>query len=622
MNLLYFYIYSKQDFINLFELLLQTAFINSSFDGIEIAIFTLNAYKKQLEEKLNKLKLPIKIITTQQTSFSDFETSYSRYKIFKYYYIAKYTKILFLDLNNIINKDLRLLFDIDIDNDKIYVLEEGTISQEKYGKNLFIDILDLRNSDYDEVSKTTSFNTDIMLFNNSKENEKLFNQILEQINQSNTKEEPLAYAVYNCITNKQYDNQLLKNYVKEEDALTGNTLTGNTLTGNTLTGNTLTGNTLTGNTLENVQETNLEIIHHFSLDDYTTLIPQSLENTYKELFKLSDISEEKNTDANVVEIISVPENEIVKIVERQLSVANARSLENLFEICNNYRITNLSFVECGVGRGGSLSVMKYSSYNNEVFGFDNFGRMPDLSAKDIGFLNKYCPFTDTGKKGDNFSGGIENVEKTFNLLNIPFKNVSLFKGDMSEIVPFHKNKCGKIGVLKIDTLRYHATKTCLLELYDQVVQGGTIIINNYHSRVGVKYALEEFFRNMKLKLDLISLDEDVYFYKGGVQVYKNKPTENKPTENKPTILLNPILSTILNLKYTHSSFGELYFRNSNILEIIDVKGTSSKGIYTIINHNTIQCSLDSKSYLFIFNTNVSAFITIDMNLKKTIGFRN
>jgi len=610
MNLLYFHIYTKKEFIKLFELLMQTAFINSNFDGIDIAVFTLSAYKKELEDKLNGLKLPIKFITIQEKAFSNFEACYSRYKIFNYYYITNYNKILFLDLNNIINKDLRILFDIDIDIDKLYVLEEGTISEEKYGKNLFIDILDEKNSDYNEVSKKTAFNIDIMLFSNSKENQKLFTQILDQINESEIKEDTLAYVVYNCIINEQYDNQLLKNYVKE------NTLQENTLQENTLQENTLQENTLQENTLQekeiSSEITNLEIIQHFPLENYSNLIPETIENVYKGIFKSLTIPKENNE--NSVESVHVPENEISKIVEKKFSVANSRTLENLFQICNKYRSTNLSFVECGVGKGGSLSIMKYASYMNSVFGFDNFGEMPELSAKDIGFFNKYCPFNDLGKKGDNFSGGIQNVEKTFNTLNIAFKNVSLFKGDMNEILTFHKNKCRKIGVLKIDTFRYHSTKESLVQLFDQVIQGGTIIINNYHSRVGVKYALDEFCRNMKLKRRLISVEEDIYFYKGGVQIYKQK--EDKQTSDR----LNPMLSRILNLKYTHSLFGEMYFRPKNIIE---TSGNSpSTGTYTIINDNTIQCNINSNQYIFIFNINLTSFISIDKNLKKTVGFKN
>jgi hypothetical protein len=575
MNLLYFNVYQKKECIKLFEILLHSAFIHSNFDDIKIVIFTFLIYKKEIEDAIKHLNLPIQIATIQTSSLSEMEIRSSRFKIFKFYYIQQYSKILFLDLNVLIHGNIPLLFNLDIEKDKIYVLEQGTISEERNGKLLLKHVLDERNYDYEEMSQKTAFHTDIMLFSQSKENEKLFTDVLNHIGNNPQEMQGFEnpYIVYNAFVSKQYDNQLLKNYVFEKEKV------------------------------------ELSILQYFpTSEENTTTIIKTVQQDYLELFKKVDSQLVVKKEVNNI-TIEFPTKIIETIIENKLSLASEQSLSTVFNLCRDFRNNSLSFVECGVGKGGCLSLMKYASYDNKVFGFDNFAGMPELSAKDIGFNNRFCPFNDFGKRGDNISEGVENVEKTFNRLDISFKNVSLMKGMFETTLSLNKNKIGKIGVLKIDALRYVSVKQSLNELFDQVIHGGVVIVNNYYTRVGVKYALDEFIRCMRLNADLTTFGDDVYFYKGNTRIYKYIEAEN----SLDGIKTNPIVRKILNIPFKHNTLGNIIFRVNNVCLCNEKTGT-----YKIMTDNIIYLKFDS-DFLFIFNNDNTYFISISRNLINGFG---
>ena len=170
-------------------------------------------------------------------------------------------------------------------------------------------------------------------------------------------------------------------------------------------------------------------------------------------------------------------------------------LENLYNQCKKFNNTNYSFVECGVAKGGCLAMMKYASgKNNKVFGFDNFEGMPNITKEDIGDYNKSCPLTNFGKVGDNLSGDIQSVYNTFEKLNVNMDNVTLIKGYFQDTLQNQDNidNIGKIAILRLDGDWYESTKICLEKLYDNVIEGGIIIIDDYGHWVGAKIATDKF----------------------------------------------------------------------------------------------------------------------------------
>ena len=207
---------------------------------------------------------------------------------------------------------------------------------------------------------------------------------------------------------------------------------------------------------------------------------------------------------------------INEIINNTLSMVSYDRLVNLHNHCLQFRNTDFSFVECGVAKGGCLAIMKSISKNNKVFGFDSFEGMPMITEKDIGEYNKNDPINGYGKPGDNLSGGIDSVYTTFEKLNLTTINVTLIKGYFQKTLAVQEtiDSIGKIAVLRLDSDWYESTKICLEKLYDNVIDGGVIIIDDYGYWVGAKRAVDEFRQQRNIISPLLQTDfTEYYWYK-------------------------------------------------------------------------------------------------------------
>jgi len=140
--------------------------------------------------------------------------------------------------------------------------------------------------------------------------------------------------------------------------------------------------------------------------------------------------------------------------------------------------------------------------------------MPDITKEDIDDYNKSCPLTHFGKVGDNLSGGINNVYNTFNKLNLNVDNVILVKGFFQDTLQIQENidNIGKIAVLRLDGDWYESTKICLEKLYDKVIDGGIIIIDDYGHFIGAKMATDEFRCKNNITSPLIQTDYTEFYW--------------------------------------------------------------------------------------------------------------
>tara|TARA_Y100000816_G_C25957625_1_gene499640 strand:+ start:57 stop:695 length:639 start_codon:yes stop_codon:yes gene_type:complete len=206
-----------------------------------------------------------------------------------------------------------------------------------------------------------------------------------------------------------------------------------------------------------------------------------------------------------------------KIRDLEISLLSKYRLYNIYEQCQKFKDTDYSFVECGVAKGGSLAMIKYSAGScNKVFGFDSFDGMPNITQEDIGEYNKSDPLLGFGKVGQNLSEGIENVYKTFDILGIDMHNVKLVKGYFEDTLVYELKNIGKIAVLRLDSDWYKSTKFCLETLYDSVIDGGIIIIDDYGHWVGCKRAVDDFREKRNIKAPLLKTKKDyteVYWIK-------------------------------------------------------------------------------------------------------------
>lgn len=151
-------------------------------------------------------------------------------------------------------------------------------------------------------------------------------------------------------------------------------------------------------------------------------------------------------------------------------------------------------IEFGVYKGTSLvrllsfRELLENEMSRKVIGFDAFGKFPeDLGLEsDKNFVNLF----------ESAGGyGISKQELTLHLNNKGFVNYELIEGDIrNTIKEYVKNfPQRKIALLHIDVDVYEPTKIILEQLWDKVVKGGIVMMDDYATVEGETRAVDEFF---------------------------------------------------------------------------------------------------------------------------------
>lgn len=207
-NLVYFCVFYNKDYFKLLNLLLTSLKFFSSTDNFDLLILTNENMVDLVKELQTKLKLSIFIKTFNFTTI--FQSACARLFIFDYEMITIYDKILYIDTDIIIKKDLAKIFDLQID-DKLYGIESGTINSPSFGNQFF---------DFDKIDRSIKgINSGTLLFNNKLCIRDLFCRIIGHINVFTDSKMKIPYCMdqpfinYHAISSEMYNNTLLNDYV-------------------------------------------------------------------------------------------------------------------------------------------------------------------------------------------------------------------------------------------------------------------------------------------------------------------------------------------------------------------------------------------------------------------------
>jgi len=192
---------------------------------------------------------------------------------------------------------------------------------------------------------------------------------------------------------------------------------------------------------------------------------------------------------------------ISNILNKKRTAVFATRLYNLKQWCEFHGDSDASFVECGVGKGGCIAFMAFMSNGNKtVWGFDSFEGMPELSEEDENNGSSWVGYCCSGDEKE------QAVPNTFELLETPMDNVKVVKGFFEDTLEDNKNNIGPISILRLDNDWYKSTYYCLETLYDQVIDGGIIILDDYGQ------AVDQFREERKISQPLIMTDTDEYYW--------------------------------------------------------------------------------------------------------------
>jgi len=152
-------------------------------------------------------------------------------------------------------------------------------------------------------------------------------------------------------------------------------------------------------------------------------------------------------------------------------------------------------IELGVFKGNSL--IQFSTFrellenekSRKIIGFDMFGPFPSECSisSDLSFANNW-----NKQFSDDFLPQ-EELYKSFSHKKI--ENVELIKGNIMQTLPTYlgEHPYTRVALLHIDTDIYEPARCGLELLYDRVVKGGVIILDDYATVEGETLAIDEFF---------------------------------------------------------------------------------------------------------------------------------
>jgi hypothetical protein len=172
-----------------------------------------------------------------------------------------------------------------------------------------------------------------------------------------------------------------------------------------------------------------------------------------------------------------------------------------------------AIVECGVWRGGAsflmADVLSRRGDTRNVWMFDSFEGMPPTEPVDGPAARKWEETADP--ISNHCTASIDDVESTRQALGL--FNTRLVKGWYQETLPPNREDIGPIALLHIDCDWHSSVTTCLENLYDQVVHGGYVLIDDYYAWDGCAVAVHEFLGARGLSHRLTTSHGTAYFRK-------------------------------------------------------------------------------------------------------------
>lgn len=227
--------------------------------------------------------------------------------------------------------------------------------------------------------------------------------------------------------------------------------------------------------------------------------------------------------------------EAIAIV-RQNTMVSYEPLVTLFQQVRHCEVNHVpgDFVECGVWKGGAVGLMalahnRFTEKKRHLHMFDAFDDIcePDPLQDGPHAINQVAKLANVQKeslqgrlrpvKGVYDShGGHGTVEIVKQLLEhkISYDNSFLhyYEGWFQETLPRYKDNIKKIAILRLDADLYASTKVCLEFLYDKVVSGGFVIIDDYGAYEGCKKAVDEFRNKQQVTEFMVHVNHDCRYW--------------------------------------------------------------------------------------------------------------
>jgi hypothetical protein len=181
--------------------------------------------------------------------------------------------------------------------------------------------------------------------------------------------------------------------------------------------------------------------------------------------------------------------------------------ENLLELARHVHAAidlgiSGDFVECGAWRGGAGFLMadllrQAGAGHRKVWLFDSFEGLPPPQPIDGPAANAWARATHSRSYRDNGRVSLDEVKQSAADLGLtPY--LEFVKGWFDQTLPEERVHVGPIAILRIDADWQASIRCCLDNLYDQVVNDGFILVDDYDAYDGCAIAVHEFLGERRL----------------------------------------------------------------------------------------------------------------------------
>jgi hypothetical protein len=158
-----------------------------------------------------------------------------------------------------------------------------------------------------------------------------------------------------------------------------------------------------------------------------------------------------------------------------------------------------AIVECGVWRGGSMQAAartldSVGVHDRDLYLYDTFEGMTEPTEADVRFdgipaAQRLAQSSRTDSRVWAYAG-LEDVRAGFEQVPYPAERIHFVKGPVEETVPAQLPE--EIAILRLDTDWYESTAHELTHMYDRLVPGGVLMIDDYGWWQGSRRATDEF----------------------------------------------------------------------------------------------------------------------------------
>ena len=189
--------------------------------------------------------------------------------------------------------------------------------------------------------------------------------------------------------------------------------------------------------------------------------------------------------------------------------------QSLLELANEVRTLlamNIAgnFVECGVWKGGSAFLMAEllraadqgdRPRDRTVWLFDSFEGLPAPVQIDGTAANAWANDKSSPAYRDNLRVSLDDVRAAAQQLEVS-SYTEFVKGWFDQTLSDNRERIGPIALLRIDADWHASVRCCLESLFDQVVDGGLVVLDDYYTWRGCAVAAHEFLGARALGLPI------------------------------------------------------------------------------------------------------------------------